>query len=190
MVGRNWRALSRNQTVPTTVTAAENSSGIAVDIADARNVAATGPITQISSCAVVSSANSARSPSPGTICGYSARTAGNSGGTEAPIRNPNTMRNVTGTWTKASASMLMPLIKAADTRVGTIPIRPSRRAVIGIATASPMLVNATTAPATAYDPVRACTCSRIASDSMPSGSRANSCEAVTLTTPGTRTSST
>ena len=112
-------------------------------------MAATGPITQISSCAVVSSANNARSPWPGTICGYSARTAGNSGGTEAPIRNPNTMRYVTGTWMNASASMLMPLIRAADTRVGTIPIRPSRRAVIGMATASPMLVNATTAPATA-----------------------------------------
>ncbi len=107
------------------------------------------------------------------------------------MRNPpNTIRNVVGTWMKASASMLMPLIRAADTKVGIIPIRPRRRAVMGMATASPMLVHATTTPATAYDPVRACTCSRIASDSMPSGSRAKkSCEAVTLTTPGTRMSS-
>ena len=89
--GRNRRAPSRNHSVPTTVTAAENTSGIDVDTAEARKVAATGPIAKISSWAVVSRANSARSPSPDTICGYSARTAGSSGGIEAPTRNPSTI---------------------------------------------------------------------------------------------------
>jgi hypothetical protein len=48
------------------------------------------------------------------------------------------------------------------------------RAVIGIAIASAMLTHATTRPACPYDPVVSETCIRIASDSIPSGSRANS----------------
>lgn len=91
--------------VPPAVTQADTTSGNAVDTAEARNVAATGPITQMSSCAVVSSANNARTPSRGTSCGYSARTTGISGGTDAPMSRPSTISTAGAEPANASASM-------------------------------------------------------------------------------------
>ncbi len=136
--GRRCLAPSRNHPVPTTVTPAETTSGIAVDSAEARKVVATGPTTQISSCAVVSNANNARTPSLGTNCGYSARTTGISGGTDAPMSTPSINSSGPEAPAKASASMATPLVRAATIRVITMA-RPAMRAVTGIASASPML---------------------------------------------------
>ena len=69
LAGWRRREPSRNHDVPSSTIAAQRSNGNVVATAEARTVAATGPMTQISSCAVVSRANSVRTSSPGTIRG-------------------------------------------------------------------------------------------------------------------------
>ena len=169
--------------------AAQRISGKAVATADARKVASTGPITQISSCAVVSSAKRVRTWSFGTIRGYRARTTGMSGGAEAPTSSPSPISSGAKAPAKTNANVLIALITAAAMSVRATPTRPARRAVIGRATASPTPTHATTVPASPKEWVSSRTCSRIASDRMPSGRRAKSCDAVTFTTPGTRSRS-
>src|SRR5882762_8711591 len=61
--------LSTKAMDPVSVMNPAANSGAAVDTSEVNTVTTTGPVTQISSCAVVSKANNARTVSAGTIRG-------------------------------------------------------------------------------------------------------------------------